>query len=80
MIIKKPWGQEELIEHNKNYVVKKLTMHKGHRCSLQYHDFNRKKVYILTGLIYLNIAPLHHNPYNLFLYALGLDILNKELN
>ena len=27
-IIKKPWGYEELISHNKNYVLKKLFMKK----------------------------------------------------
>ena len=30
-----------------------------------------EKVRILTGLIFLNIAPLHHYPYNIFLFKLG---------
>ena len=42
-------------------------------------EFNVKKVYILTALIFLNIAPLHHSPYDKFLYVLGIDMLNKEL-
>jgi hypothetical protein len=37
------------------------------------------KVYILTALIFLNIAPLHHYPYNQLLYALGKLMLQKEM-
>ena len=44
------------------------------------NSYSFKKVKILTSLIYLNIAPLHHYPYSLFLYALGKSMLNKELN
>ena len=48
-IIKKPWGNEEVIEINDKYVLKKLTMLKGHRCSLQYHKFKRETIYVLSG-------------------------------
>ena len=34
-VIEKPWGREEVIEINDKYMMKKLTMWKGHRCSLQ---------------------------------------------
>jgi hypothetical protein len=44
------------------------------------HNFSLKKIRILTGLIYLNIAALHHYPYSLFLYALGKSMLKKELS
>ncbi|OGI12556.1 hypothetical protein A3K64_01470 [Candidatus Micrarchaeota archaeon RBG_16_36_9] len=50
-----------------------------------FEDFVKKegydveKVNILTSLIYLNIAPLHHYPYNLFLYYLGKYTLYKSL-
>ena len=39
-IIDKPWGREELLEHNDRYVVKKLVMNAGHKCSIQYHEKN----------------------------------------
>ena len=42
--------------------------------------FSYKKVRILTALIYLNIAALHHYPYSLFLYAIGKFMLKKELD
>ena len=48
-IIQKPWGQEELIEVNENYMLKKLTMKKGHRCSLQYHNHKKETIYVLHG-------------------------------
>jgi len=43
-------------------------------------NYSLTKVRILTALIFLNIAALHHNPYSLFLYALGKDMLKKELD
>jgi NDP-sugar pyrophosphorylase family protein len=38
---------------------------------LKMNNFDMQKVRILTSLIYLNIAPLHHYPYNLLLFHLG---------
>jgi hypothetical protein len=46
---------------------------------LDSNGYDRKKVGVLTALIYLNIAALHHNPYNLLLYALGKSMLKTEL-
>jgi choline kinase len=46
---------------------------------LKNHGFDRKKVRILSALIYLNIAALHHNPYSQLLYALGKSMLKSEL-
>jgi hypothetical protein len=43
-------------------------------------NYSFSKVRMLTAIIFLNIASLHHYPYSLFLYALGKDMLNKELN
>jgi mannose-6-phosphate isomerase len=48
-IIEKPWGKEELLEINDYYMVKKLTMWKGHRCSLQYHNHKKETIYVLSG-------------------------------
>ena len=41
------------------------------------YDLDRLK--ILSALIFLNIAPLHHEPYDRFLYYLGKYTLFKEL-
>ena len=40
---------------------------------------NIKKVNILTALIYLNIAPLHHYPYSIFLFYLGKLTLHDAI-
>lgn len=48
-IIEKPWGKEEVIEINDYYMVKKLTMWKDHRCSLQYHNHKQETIYVLSG-------------------------------
>ena len=44
------------------------------------NNFDLKKVRVLTALIYLNIAALHHYPYSLLLYGLGKKMLHNELN
>ena len=41
-------------------------------------NFDLKKVIQLTALIYLNIAPLHHYPYSVFLFKLGKLLLNHN--
>jgi mannose-6-phosphate isomerase len=50
-IIEKPWGREEVIEINDKYMVKKLTMWAGHRCSLQYHNIKKETIYVLSGVL-----------------------------
>ena len=48
-IIEKPWGKEEILELNGHYMLKRLTMHKGCRCSLQYHKRKCETIYVLSG-------------------------------
>jgi choline kinase len=43
------------------------------------HGYDKKKVWVLTSLIYLNIAALHHHPYSLLLFGLGKSMLKHEL-
>ena len=50
-IIDKPWGREEIVEINEKYMVKKLTMWAGHRCSLQFHERKQETIYVLSGLL-----------------------------
>lgn len=49
--IEKPWGREEVVEINDKYMVKKLTMRSGHRCSLQYHKIKKETIYVLSGVL-----------------------------
>ena len=55
-IIEKPWGREEIIELNEKYMVKKLTMFAGHRCSLQYHNFKKETIYVLSGVLKITMG------------------------
>ena len=54
--IEKPWGFEEMIEVNEKYVVKKLHMDQGHRCSLQFHEQKHETVVVLSGILKLVIG------------------------
>ena len=56
IVIDKPWGQEELLEKNEKYMFKRLTMHKGHACSLQYHEIKTETVYLLSGSLKVYIG------------------------
>lgn len=47
---------------------------------LRDEGYDTKKVRILTALIYLNIATLHHYPYSKFLFFFGKYMLNNILN
>ena len=48
-IVLKPWGKEEWIEVNDRYVVKRITLNKGCRSSLQYHEKKQETLYLLEG-------------------------------
>jgi mannose-6-phosphate isomerase-like protein (cupin superfamily) len=48
-VIDKPWGKEEVIEINDRYMMKRLTMLEGKRCSLQYHKVKCETIYVLSG-------------------------------
>ena len=56
-VIEKPWGREEIVEINDRYMMKKLTMFKGHRCSLQYHNIKQETIYVLSGQLKITSGP-----------------------
>jgi mannose-6-phosphate isomerase len=56
-VIEKPWGREEVIEINDKYMVKKLTMFAGHRCSLQFHNIKKETIYVLSGVLKIIQGP-----------------------
>ena len=45
---------------------------------LKLNNYDLNKVIILTSLIYLNIAPLHHYPYSVFLFKFGKLLLKHN--
>ena len=44
------------------------------------NGYSSRKVNLLTSLIYLNIAGLHHYPYSELLFSLGKSMLHKNIN
>mgnify|MGYP003974797109 FL=1 len=60
-VIEKPWGKEEIIEINEKYMMKKLTMWKGHRCSLQLHNHKKETIYVLSGQLRIISGPDQNN-------------------
>ena len=57
---------KEIINCYENYILKKR--------------YNLKKIKIMTGIIYLNMAPLHEYPFDKFLFAFGINILDEQIN
>jgi len=55
-MIEKPWGKEEIIEINSHYMLKKLVMLAGHRCSLQYHRYKTETIYVLSGALKISLG------------------------
>jgi mannose-6-phosphate isomerase-like protein (cupin superfamily) len=50
----KPWGWENLIEKNEDYVMKELFMTAGNCCSVQYHEKKHETVYVVSGKLLLH--------------------------
>jgi mannose-6-phosphate isomerase-like protein (cupin superfamily) len=51
----KPWGKEEILATQDKYVVKRLYILKGKRCSFQYHKNKTETVYVLSGTLLLHL-------------------------
>ncbi len=49
--VDKPWGQEEILAHTDNYVMKRITITSGHRMSLQYHEQKEETIYVASGIL-----------------------------
>lgn len=47
--VEKPWGHELIWAKTKDYVGKVLHIKKGHKLSLQYHNFKEETFYIMNG-------------------------------
>ncbi len=59
-------NSKNLIEYFQSYLYKR--------------NIDFKKVRIITGLIFLNMSPLHHHPFDKLLYLYGKYYLQKYLN
>jgi choline kinase len=73
------WLDNE-IEFDFNRKQKLVECEKYYHHWLEKNGYEVRRVKILTALIFLNIAALHHYPYILLLYALGKVMLFDALN
>lgn len=55
-IVKKPWGYEEIWAESSKYVGKLLYINAGQRLSKQYHEYKEETIYVLSGVLILEIG------------------------
>jgi len=51
----KPWGNEAVWAHTDSYVGKRITIACGHRLSNQYHQFKEETIFIIDGIMRLEL-------------------------
>lgn len=56
IVVEKPWGSETILEHESDYIIKKIFMKAGHRCSLQLHEKKLENFIIIRGQMKLTIG------------------------
>jgi mannose-6-phosphate isomerase-like protein (cupin superfamily) len=47
-MIKKPWGYEQIIQKNDQYVLKQIHIEPGKRLSLQYHEHKTETIFCMS--------------------------------
>lgn len=52
----KPWGGEELWAHTDLYALKRIRVKPGSRPSLQYHEHKSESLFLLSGLMKIEIG------------------------
>jgi len=52
-VIKKPWGQEDILELNEHYCYKKITIMEDQKTSLQYHERKIETNHLIYGKVQL---------------------------
>ena len=56
MIVNKPWGHENVWALTEKYVGKILHINKGQQLSRQYHKVKDESIYVLKGLLILELG------------------------
>jgi mannose-6-phosphate isomerase-like protein (cupin superfamily) len=54
--VEKPWGYEDILERNQDFVIKRILLRAGNRSSLQVHERKREWVEVVDGTIELTIG------------------------
>lgn len=61
IFVKAPWGHQEILELNPEYMVKRLFMGEGQCCSLQYHENKTETIFVLDGTLKIEINGDFHS-------------------
>jgi hypothetical protein len=69
----------EKAEYHINLSEKKIQWQNELYDFINRKNFDYKKVQVLTGLIFINIAALHHYPYSNLLFILGQEYLSESI-
>jgi len=56
MKVEKPWGYEIRWAMNEKYLGKILFIANGHRLSRQYHEVKDETIYVLSGVLMLELG------------------------
>ncbi|NOZ02115.1 MAG: cupin domain-containing protein [Deltaproteobacteria bacterium] len=55
--VEKPWGHEIIWAHTDRYVGKVLHIDRGHLLSRQYHEVKDETLYVMKGVLILELGP-----------------------
>ncbi|MDO8442715.1 MAG: adenylyltransferase/cytidyltransferase family protein [bacterium] len=55
-VVKKPWGKEEWVAHNKLYTGKIISIDPWQKLSEQYHNMKHETIYVLEGKLKVGIG------------------------
>lgn len=55
-VVKKPWGEEQWIELNGSYCMKRIFLRAGFRTSLQYHERKLETNFVTDGELRLQLS------------------------
>lgn len=74
------------VEHHDNDLVVDFAVHSLHETLrsefehfVEERGFDLSRIRLLLGLIFLNMSPLHHEPFDRALYSLGSRVLTREV-
>jgi len=68
---KKKWGKEVLLVNNDLYCAKYLYINKGYQTSIHYHEVKDEALFVMNGLVNLQLYPIMENIKYYFTKKLG---------
>jgi mannose-6-phosphate isomerase len=77
--VDKPWGYEDILEHNEVYTMKILHINPGQRLSLQYHNEKVETIYVLKGTL-LNYHDDTDNRYSVYMQGTTKHVNKGEVH